>query len=42
MNPIKFIKEFNRLKSITKKDAKFLKKIGALNYYYFVAEIPMD
>ena len=35
-------KEFNRLKSITKKDAKFLKKIGALNYYYFVAEIPMD
>ena len=35
-------KEYNRLKKITKKDIKYLKKIGALNYYYFVAEIPMD
>ena len=35
-------KEYNRLKNITKKDIKYLKKIGVLNYYYFVAEIPMD
>ena len=34
-------KEYNRLKNIIKKDTKFLKKIGVLNYYYFVAEIPI-
>ena len=35
-------KEYNRLKNITKKDTKFLKKIGVLNYQYLIAEIPMD
>ena len=34
--------EFQRLKNIKKKDIKFLKKIGALNYYYFVVERPMN
>ena len=35
-------KEYNRLKNIVKKDTKFLKKIGVLNYFYFVAEIPIN
>ena len=35
-------KEYNRLKKIVKKDTKFLKKIGVLNYFYFVAEIPIN
>ena len=35
-------KEYKRLKNITKKDIKYLKKIGVLNYYYFVAEIPIN
>ena len=34
--------EFQRLKNIKKKDIKFLKKIGVLNYYYFVVERPMN
>ena len=34
-------KEFQRLKNITKKDTKFLKKIGVLHYSYLVVEIPM-
>jgi len=34
--------EFQRLKNIKKKDVKFLKKIGVLNYYYFVVERPMN
>jgi hypothetical protein len=34
--------EFQRLKNIKKKDIKFLKKIGVLNYYYFVVEKPMN
>ena len=34
--------EFQRLKNIKKKDIKFLKKIGVLNYYFFVVEKPMN
>ena len=34
-------KEFQKLKNITKRDTKFLKKIGVLHYSFLVVEIPM-
>ena len=34
--------ELKRLINIKKKDTKFLKKLGVLNYYFFVVEMPMD